>query len=258
MMNEWNNTKIHSLCFCLATINILHLNGLCVTFQGRDKEEKRVGRLTGQCQQRPCRETWPGTQRHVSHTWTSPMERSCTGCAWAWWETDCNTKQGPTLIQAKLQKECFSMQVHFAGILQHGSTFCTQKMTNKCTRLEIKVFPPFKWACERTSIKMHSTESGFVTGHQIHCLQDCMWALFSLEILHAGAVNRLSTYHRHIILPCTWRALKSFIVEGCHPTQYSSLQLIQKSQIYFHWWKTSCRSAFFSFKHLGFFFYLLI
>ena len=29
------------MCFCLATKSILHLNGLCVTFQDRDKEEKR-------------------------------------------------------------------------------------------------------------------------------------------------------------------------------------------------------------------------
>ena len=137
---------------------------VCYFSRQRQRREKRAGRLTGRCQQRPCRETWPGTQCHVSHTWTSPMERSCTGCAWAWWETDCNTKMGPMLIQSKLQKEYFSMQVHFADILQYGSTFCTQKMTNKGTRLKITPRPPMKWAHERTFIKMHSTESGFVIG----------------------------------------------------------------------------------------------
>ena len=41
----------------------------------------------------------------------------------------------------------------------------TRKTTNKSAEFEIvKAFPPFVWARESTSIKMHSTEGRFVTG----------------------------------------------------------------------------------------------
>ena len=41
------------------------------------------------------------------------------------------------------------------------------------------------------SIKMHSSDSGLVTGHQMYCLEECMCAHFSLEILQAVAVKGL-------------------------------------------------------------------
>ena len=50
-------------------------------------------------------------------------------------------------------------------------------------------------ADERISIEMHSIESRFVIGHQIYCLQACMCAFLSPEILQAGAVNGLNILH---------------------------------------------------------------
>ena len=70
-------------------------------------------------------------------------------------------------------------------------------MTNESAKLEIiKVLPPIPpplsaWACERTSVKMHISESRLVIGPSIYCLQVCMCAFFNPEILQAGAVKRL-------------------------------------------------------------------
>ena len=69
----------------------------------------------------------------------------------------------------------------------------TRKTTNKMAKLELtKAFPPCAGARERNSIKMRSTKSRFVKGHQLYCLQECMRALFSPETLQAGSVKGLT------------------------------------------------------------------
>ena len=66
----------------------------------------------------------------------------------------------------------------------------------------LRLFPPFEWAGERTSVKMHSIESRFVTGlsniqdYRIYCLQECICALISPEILQAEAVKGLMVPHK--------------------------------------------------------------
>ena len=52
-------------------------------------------------------------------------------------------------------------------------------------------FPWFAWTHQRIYIKMHCTESRFVIGPSNICLQACMWALFSPEMLQVAAVKGL-------------------------------------------------------------------
>ena len=51
---------------------------------------------------------------------------------------------------------------------------------------------PFAWAHESISAKMHSIEIRFVKGPLIYGLEACVWALFSPEIVQAGAVKGLT------------------------------------------------------------------
>ena len=68
----------------------------------------------------------------------------------------------------------------------------------------LRLFHTFAWARERNSIKIHSTESKFLQGHQIYYLQTCtcMCALFSPDILQAGAgkgLNKSAAYFKQTI-----------------------------------------------------------
>ena len=71
----------------------------------------------------------------------------------------------------------------------------------------LRLFPPIR--TKAFSPNSHEHVKGFLSkcivlkvdllqDHQIHCLQACMCALFSPEILQAGAVKGLN----YIIVPC--------------------------------------------------------
>ena len=56
----------------------------------------------------------------------------------------------------------------------------------------LRLFYPFAGAFEKISMKMRSIDSRIVIQkHQLYCLEACMGALLSPEMLQAGAVKGL-------------------------------------------------------------------
>ena len=73
----------------------------------------------------------------------------------------------------------------------HACCSITQKMTNRSAKFEIILaFPPLLLSMRILS-KFTVFKADLLQGHQIYCMDACMCALFSPEVLQAGAVKGL-------------------------------------------------------------------